>query len=60
MALREPKSMAEIHAIRKKIETETKGMTMHEQFVWISQQAKKSKVLLQTYISPLTKLKKAS
>lgn len=60
MGLKEPKSMAEIHAIRNKIEAETKGMSMHQKFAWISKQAKKSRVSLKTYISPLKAFKKAS
>ena len=60
MALKEPKSMAEIHEIRKKMDKETKGMSLHQKFAWISKQAKKSKVSLHTYVSPLKSLKKAS
>ena len=60
MGLKEPKSMTEIHAIRKKIEAETKGMNIHQKFVWIGKQAKKSKVSLKTYVSPLKSFKKAS
>ncbi len=60
MVLKEPKSMAEIHAIRSKMETETKGMNMHQKFTWISKEVKKSKILLRTYVSPLKSLKKAS
>lgn len=60
MVLKEPRSMAEIHRIREKIEDETKGMNMHEKFAWISKQAKKSKIALRTYVSPLKSLKKAS
>ena len=60
MALKEPKSMTEIHAIRNKIEEETKVMSMHEKFAWISSEAKKSKVVLKIYISPLKAFKKAS
>ena len=60
MGLKEPKSMAEIHAIRQKMESEIKGMTMHQKFVWISKQAKKSRISLRTYISPLKSFKKAS
>ena len=60
MALKEPKSMAEIHAIRDKIEDETKGMSMHQKFAWISKLAKQSRISLRTYASPLQSLKKAS
>ena len=52
--------MAEIHAIRDKIEANTKGMTMHQKFAWISKQANKSKASLKTYVSPLRSFKKAS
>ena len=60
MAFKEPKSMAEIHTIRRKFESETKAMSMHQKFAWISKQAKKSKVSLRTYVSPLKFFKKAS
>ena len=60
MALKEPKSMAEIHAIRAEIGAETKGMNLHEKFVWMSKQAKKSKISLNTYVSPIKFFKKAS
>ena len=60
MALKETRSMAEIHAIRNEIEAETKGMSMHEKFAWISKQAKKSRISLKTYVSPLAHFKKAS
>ena len=60
MELKEPESMAEIHAIREKIEAETKGMSMHEKFSWISKQAKRSKISLKTYTSPVKFFKKAS
>lgn len=40
MAPREPKSMAEIHAIRQKLDAQTKRMTLHQKFAWITKQAK--------------------
>ncbi len=52
--------MAEIREIRKKIDDETKGMNMHQKFSWISRQAKKSRISLKTYVSPLKSFKKAS
>ena len=60
MKLKEPKSMAEIHAVRKKIDDETKGMGIHQKFAWISKQTKKSKISLKTYVDPLKQFKKAS
>jgi hypothetical protein len=40
MGLKEPKSMAEIHAIRKKLDTKMKGMTIRQKLVWINRHAK--------------------
>jgi hypothetical protein len=40
MERKEPKSMAEVHAIRRKIDSATKGMTIHQKFAWFSRQAK--------------------
>ncbi len=58
MALpKEPKSMAEIHAIRRRIDEKTKGMTIRQQLVWISKQAK---MLGKPYVDPLKQFKKAS
>ena len=55
--MKEPKSMAEIHAIRSKIDKRTKGMTTQQQLAWISKQAK---MLGKPYIDPLKQFRKAS
>lgn len=39
MRNKEPKSMEEIHKIREKIYSETKGMTIHEKLETISKKA---------------------
>ena len=58
MALpKEPKSMAEIHGIRHKIDQKTKGMTTRQQLEWISKQVK---MLGKPYVDPLKQFKKAS
>lgn len=58
MALpKEPKSMAEIHAVRRKIDAKTKGMTIKQKLAWMSKQAK---MLGRPYVDPLKQFKKAS
>ena len=57
MALKEPKSMAEIHRIRKRIAAKTKGMTIKQKLAWIDTHAK---MLGKPYVDPLKQFKKAS
>lgn len=57
MALKEPKSMAEIHRIRKRIAVKTKGMTLKQKLEWIDSQAK---MLGKPYVDPLKQFKQAS
>lgn len=57
---KEPRAMAEVHEWRKKLFARAKGKTLNQKMVWISKQAKKSKVSLKTYVSPLKSFKKAS
>ena len=40
MALKEPRSMAEIHKLREKIALKTKRMSLHSKLIWIHRQAK--------------------
>ena len=40
MALKEPRSMAEIHKLREKIALKTKRMSLHGKLIWIHKQAK--------------------
>ena len=40
MALKEPKSMAEIHAIREKLSAKMKRMNVRQKLAWIEKQAK--------------------
>ena len=58
MALpKEPKSMAEIHAIRRKIDAKTKGMSILQKLAWVS---KRAKMLGKSYVDPMERFKKAS
>ena len=57
MALKEPKSMAEIHQIRKRIAAKTKGMTLKQKLEWIDSRAE---MLGKPYIDPLKQFRKAS
>ncbi len=40
MALKEPRSMEEIHKLREKIALKTKRMSLHGKLIWIHKQAK--------------------
>ena len=57
MALKEPKSMAEIHRIRKGIAAKIEGMTLKQKLAWIDAHAK---MLGKPYVDPLKQFKKAS
>lgn len=40
MALKEPKSMAQIHALREKLSAKTKKMNVPQKLAWIAKHAK--------------------
>jgi len=43
MNIKEPRSMVEIHEIRKSIYKETKDMTIREKLEWVHKEAEKTK-----------------